>query len=131
MMEGEVAFWDLLLCHYKVLQLQAPSPARAHAASSAALTVPGVARAPVRPAVSDRGPGRSLRALASQAGPGHGHLSCSLLWSSGTGSGYPAAEGRWPAPDVRFFKLSSLTGAEKCEGGGQRGLRARQVPGST
>lgn len=37
------------------------------------------------------------------------------------GSGYPAAEGRWPAPDVRFFKLSSLTGAKTCEGGGRAG----------
>lgn len=51
-------------------------------------------------------PGHSLRALASQVGPGRGHLPCNPALVSRDGVRAPSGRGGWLAPNVRFLKLS-------------------------
>lgn len=77
MMEGEPAFRDLCFAIIKFCSC------RLHPLRGRLLPVLPLLRGRVQPALQGdqrsvtAPPGRSLRALASQAGPGRGHLPCS------------------------------------------------------
>lgn len=77
MMAGEPAFWDLCFAITKFCNC------RLHLLRGHMLPVLPLWRGRVQPALQGgqrsvaARPGRSLRALASQAGPGRGHLPCS------------------------------------------------------
>lgn len=105
--------------------MQPPSPSRTHAASFRRLGGAGFdPRSGAAGGQAPRSPGaHSPRVPASQVGPGRGHLPCTALWwSPGMGSGHPAAEGWWLAPEVRFLKLSFCLE--------RRDWKAEAVPGA-
>lgn len=125
-MEGEPAFWDLCFaiikfCSRRLLPL-----------SGHMLLVLPLWRGRVRPVLQGgqrsvpAPPVRSLRALASQAGPGRGHLPCSPALVLRDGLWAPSSPGEVASACRPVLQTFLMPGAARWEGGDRtRSVRGR------
>lgn len=119
MMERKPAFWDLCFAIIKFCSRRL-LPLRGHM-----LPVLPLWRGRVRPALQGgqrsvtAPPGRSLRALASQAGPGRGHLPYSPALVLMDGLWAPSSPGEVASACRPVLQTFLMPGAARWEGGGR------------
>lgn len=130
MLEGELASWDLCFAITKFCTCRLRPPRRHTSRAAAALCGRSNPLQCSLPSVTAR-PGHSLRALASQVGPGRGHLPCNPALVSRDGVRAPSGRGGW---------LALMSGSSNFPYPWSGGMRTRRpcrlrallpVPGST